>query len=101
MVLPPVPAIPVKTPKPRSVGAKPGAQRRRRRPCSLDIPGQRKVLAGAMPPELAALLKNVEVSKVPPEILAAMVLPAVPLANAVLTIFAYLLQSKFLDDLFD
>lgn len=101
MVLPPVPAIPVKTPKPRRVGAKPGARPRRRRPSSLDIPVQRKVLASGLPPELAALLKNVEVSKVPPEILAAMVMPAVPLANAVLTLFAYLLQPKFLDDLFD
>lgn len=67
----------------------------------MDIPVQRKVLASGLPPELAALLKNVEVSKVPPEILAAMVMPAVPLANAVLTLFAYLLQPKFLDDLFD
>jgi hypothetical protein len=101
MVLPPVPAIPVKTPKPWRIGAKPGARSRRRRPRPLDIPVQRKVLASALPPELAALLKDVEVSNVPPEILAAIVMPAVPLANAVLTLFGYLLQPKFLEDLFN
>jgi hypothetical protein len=101
MVLPPVPAIPVKTAKPRRIGAKPGPRPRTRRPRSPEIPTQRKLLACVLPPELAALLKNIEVSKVPPEVLAGMVMPSVPLANAILTAFAYLLQPKFLDDLFD
>src|SRR5262249_963983 len=39
--------------------------------------------------------------KVPPEVLAGMVMPSVPLANAVLTAFAYVLQPKMLDDLFE
>jgi Transposase DDE domain len=101
MVLPPVPAVPAKTPKPRRIGAKPGSRHRTRRSSSLKFPTQRKLLASILPPELAALLKNVEVAKVPPEILAAMVMPSVPLANAVLTAFAYLMQPKMLDDLFD
>jgi hypothetical protein len=101
MVLPPMPAIPVKTRRPRRIGAKPGSRSRTRPPFALDAPMRLGLIASILPPELAALLKNVEVSKVPPEILAAMVIPGVPLANAVLTSFAYLLQPKLLDDLFE
>jgi hypothetical protein len=101
MVLPPMPAIPVKTRRPRRIGAKPGSRSRTRPPFALDAPMRLGLVASILPPELAALLKNVEVSKVPPEILAAMVIPGVPLANAVLTSFAYLLQPKLLDDLFE
>jgi hypothetical protein len=101
MVLPPIPAVPVKTPKPRRVGAKPGSRPRARVSFALDAPIRLGLPATILPPELASLLNNVEVSKVPPEILAAMVMPSVPLANAVLTSFAYLLQPKLLDDLFE
>jgi hypothetical protein len=54
-----------------------------------------------LPPELSALLatRPSEVD-LPPEVLAAMVLPRVPLANAVLTVWSYLLQTDFLDDLY-
>ena len=101
MVLPPAPAVPVKTPNPRRIGAKPGSRPRTRTPFTLDAPTRAELLASILPPELAALLKNADLARVPPEILAAMVLPSVPLANAVLTAFAYVLQPKLLDDLFD
>jgi hypothetical protein len=52
-----------------------------------------------LPPELAALLKILP-PDMPPEILAAIVLPRVPLANTILTTFAYLLGPTVLDDLF-
>ena len=103
MVLPPTPAVPVKTPKRRRIGAKPkpGSRPRSRPRFNLYAPTHAELLASILPPELAALLKNANLAKVPPEILAGMVLPSVPLANAVLTAFAYLLQPKLLDDLFD
>jgi hypothetical protein len=53
-----------------------------------------------LPPELAALLKVLP-PELPPEILAGVVLPRVPLANAILTAWAYLLQPAVLDDLFE
>jgi hypothetical protein len=53
------------------------------------------------PPELAALIERLPADvELPPEILAAMVLPRVPLANAALTAWSYLLRPEFLDDLF-
>jgi hypothetical protein len=53
-----------------------------------------------LPPELAVLLKVLP-PEVPPEILAGIVLPRVPLANAILTAWAYLLQPAMLDALFE
>jgi Transposase DDE domain len=101
MVLPPTPTVPVKTRKPRRVGAKPGIRPRTPPPFTLDAPTRSQLLARILPPELAALLKDANLVHVPPEILAGIVLPGVPLANAVLTAFAYVLQPKLLDDLFD
>jgi hypothetical protein len=101
MVLPRTPAVPVKTPKPRRIGATPGSRPRARPPFTMDAPTHADLLASILPPDLAALLKNANLAEAPPEILAGMVLPGVPLANAVLTAFAYLLQPKLLDDLFD
>jgi Transposase DDE domain len=101
MVVPPVRTVPVKKLKPRRIGAKPGSRPRRRLPFSLDLPTKTELLASILPPQLAAVLRNADLAKVPPEILAGMVLPSVPLGNAVLTAFAYLLQPELLDDLFD
>jgi Transposase DDE domain len=101
MVLPPTPAVAVKTTKRRRIGAKPSSRPRTRPPFTLDFPTRAELLASVLPPELAALLKNANLAQVPPEILAGMVLPGVPLANAVLTAFAYVLQPKLLDELFD
>jgi hypothetical protein len=55
-----------------------------------------------LPPELAAVRKALPPDfELPPEILAAMALPAVPLANATLTVWSYLLHEEFLHDFYD
>jgi hypothetical protein len=52
-----------------------------------------------LPPELALVRKLLPPDfQLPPEVLAAMVLPSVPLANAALTLWAYLLDAEFLND---
>jgi hypothetical protein len=54
-----------------------------------------------VPPEISALLATLPAElQLPPEVLAAMVLPRVPLANAVLTVWSYLLQPEFLDEIY-
>jgi Transposase DDE domain len=54
-----------------------------------------------LPPEVAALLEILPAEhQLPPEVLAAMVLPRLALANAVLTVWSYVLQPEFLDDIF-
>jgi hypothetical protein len=54
-----------------------------------------------LPREVAALVTILPPeSQLPPEVLCAMVLPRVPRANAILTTWSYLLQPKFLDDIF-
>lgn len=55
-----------------------------------------------LPPELAPVRELLPPDfRLPPEVLAAMVLPTVPLANATLTVWAYLLHPEFLNDLYD
>jgi hypothetical protein len=98
MVIPPAPTAPTKTPKPRRIGAKPGS--RTRPPLPEDPPGQAVLPISVFPPELAVMLKALP-PEVPPEILAGIVLPRVPLANAILTAWAYLLRPALLDDLFE
>ena len=54
-----------------------------------------------LPPELALVRKLLPPDfQLPPEVLAAMVLPTVPLANATLTLWSYLLHPQFLDDFY-
>jgi hypothetical protein len=54
-----------------------------------------------LPPELALVRKLLPPDfRLPPEVLAAMVLPSVPLANATLTTWSYLLHPEFLDDFY-
>jgi hypothetical protein len=103
MVLPPREASPPETPKKRRIGAKPRPPRSPRiAPPLPDVPPEETELAiSLLPPELAALRNRLPADvELPPEILAAMILPRVPLANAALTAWSYLFQPEFLDDLF-
>jgi Transposase DDE domain len=102
MILPPAPTVPPQTPKPRRIGAKPGSRipTRPRLPLIAEPPRQATSSFSLFPPELAAALKVLP-PEVPPEVLAGMVLPRVPLANAVLTAWAYLLRPAVLDDFFE
>lgn len=55
-----------------------------------------------LPPELAAVRRLLPPDlDLPLDILAALVLPSVPLANATLTAWSYLLDPAFLDDFYD
>jgi Transposase DDE domain len=57
---------------------------------------------GILPPELAAVRKLLPPDfDLPLDILAAMVLPTVPLANATLTVWSYLLDPVFLNAFYD
>ena len=54
-----------------------------------------------LPPELALVRELLPPDfRLPPDVLAAMVLPTVPLANATLTTWSYLLHPQFLDDFY-
>lgn len=54
-----------------------------------------------LPPELALVRQQLPPDfQLPPEVLAAVVLPSVPLANATLTLWSYLLDDEFLDDFY-
>jgi hypothetical protein len=65
------------------------------------LPDEIELAISVLPPELAALRKSLPADfELPSEILAAMVLPRVPLANAALTAWSYLFQPEYLDDLF-
>src|SRR4051794_18527806 len=103
MVLPPRESRPPETPKQRRIGAKPRPRRSPRiAPPLPGVPPEETELAiRILPPELAALRNRLPADiELPPEVLAAMILPRVPLANAVLTAWSYLFQPEFLDDLF-
>jgi hypothetical protein len=100
MVIPPTPTVPTKTPKPRRIASKPGRRPRPRPPLPEDPPVQATLPIWILPPELAGVLKVLP-PEVPPEVLAGIVLPRVPLANAVLTAWASLLQPAVLDALFE
>jgi hypothetical protein len=104
MILPPRSASPQEPAKKRRIGAK-----RRPRPVPRIVlplpkmtPDEIESAISVLPPELAALRKRLPADfELPPEILAAMVLPRIPLANAALTVWSYLFQPEFLDDLFE
>jgi Transposase DDE domain len=103
MVLPPRPASPQDTPKKRRIGAKPRPPRSPRiAPPLPELPtGEAEWAISILPPELAALRSRLPAEvELPTELLAAMILPRVPLANAALTAWSYLFQPQFLDDLF-
>src|SRR4051794_1064482 len=100
MVIPPTPTVPTKTPKPRRIASTPGRRSRPRAPLLEDPPVQAVLPVSIFPPELAVLLKVLP-PDLPPEILAGIVLPRVPLANAILTAWAYLLRPALLDELFE
>jgi hypothetical protein len=54
-----------------------------------------------LPPELALVRKLLPPDfQLPPEVLAAMILPSVPLANAAWTLWAYLLHTEFLNEVY-
>jgi hypothetical protein len=100
MVIPPASTVPTKTPKPRRIASKTDRRPRPRLPLPEEPPVQAALPISIFPPELAVLLKALP-PELPPEILAGIVLPRVPLANAILTAWAYLLQPARLDQLFD
>jgi hypothetical protein len=104
MVLPPHQAGSHERPKERRIGAKPRPRRSPRIAPPLPVvpPEQTELAISILPPELAALRSRLPADlELPPEILAAMILPRVPLANAALTAWSYLFQPEFLDDLFE
>jgi hypothetical protein len=103
MVIPPDGVAPARPTKKRRIGAQPGSRRPPRvaPPLPQLTPEATEAVISILPPELAAVRKLLPPDfEVPPDILAAMVLPRVPLANATLTAWSYLLQPEFLDDLF-
>ena len=105
MIIPRTSAAPKKPVKRRRVRGKPGVCARPRRQIALPLP---KVPAKALlspidmlPPEISTLLATLPPDhQLPPEVLAALVLPRVPLANAILTTWSYLFQPEFLDNIF-
>lgn len=109
MVLPPrTAATPERIDAPRG-RAKPriGSTARPRRTTRVALPlpepppKAAESLVDILPPELALVRKLLPPDfRLPPEVLAAMVLPSVPLANATLTTWSYLLHPEFLDDFY-
>jgi hypothetical protein len=104
MVIPPPTAAPPRRPRKRRIGAKPGLRTAPRTVPPLPDPpppAAFESILGILPPELAALCKLLPADvDLPLDVLAMMVLPRVPLANAALTAWSYLLRPEFLDDLF-
>jgi Transposase DDE domain len=104
MVLPPREASRQPAPKGRHIGAGRGSRHSPPRVALLlpeSSPDEVELAIRVLPPELAALRKRLPADvELPPEILAAMVLPRVPLANAALTAWSYLFDPLFLGDLF-
>src|SRR5689334_13649032 len=103
MVIPPDGAAPARPTTKRRIGAQPGSHRPPRvaPPLpQLTTEATASVIA-ILPPELAAVRKLLPADcELPLDVLAAMVLPRVPLANAALTAWSYLLQPESLKDLF-
>jgi Transposase DDE domain len=103
MVLPPCEASPQEPTNKRRIGGKfkPRSVPRLAPPLPQVAPEDIELAISSLPPELAALRERLPADiELPPEILAAMVLPRVPLANAALTSFSYLFQPEFLNDLY-
>jgi hypothetical protein len=103
MVIPPDGAAPARPTTKRRIGAQPGSHRPPRvaPPLpQLTTEATASVIA-ILPPELAAVRKLLPADcELPLDVLAAMVLPRVPRANAALTAWSYLLQPESLKDLF-
>src|SRR6516162_5288433 len=103
MVIPPDGASPTRPTQKRRIGAKPGPRRPPRvaPPLPQLTPEATAAVIAILPPELAAVRKLLPPDlELPWDVLAAMVLPRVPLANAALTAWSYLLRPEFLQDLF-
>jgi hypothetical protein len=104
MIIPPAGAAPAKPTTKRRIGAKPGSRRRPRvaPPLPQPTPEATAAAIAILPPELAAVRKLLPPDyELPWDVLAAMVLPRVPLADATLTAWSYLLRPEFLDGLFE
>ena len=89
----------------RRVRGKPSPFARPRRQIALPLPEvpAKSLLSpiDMLPPEISALLATLPPEhQLPPEVLGALVLPRVPVANAILTTWSYLFQPEFLDDIF-
>jgi DDE family transposase len=100
MVIPPRPTAPTKSSKARRIGEKPSSGTRPRRPLPQDTPKRAALPINLLPPQLTELLKTLP-PELPPEVLAGVVLPRVPLANAILTAWSYIMRPEVLDDLFE
>jgi hypothetical protein len=103
MVIPPDGAVPARSIPKRRIGAKPGSRRPPRvaPPLPRLTPEATAAAIDILPPQLAAVRELLPPDlEIPPDLLAAMVLPRVPLANAALTAWSYLLHPDFLNDLF-
>jgi hypothetical protein len=87
----------------RRIGGKSPRPRTRRTALPLPEPPPRAVELpiDILPPALAAVRQALPPDfDLPPDVLAAMVLPSVPLANAILTAWSYSLDPAFLDDFY-
>jgi hypothetical protein len=103
MVLPSHPSSPDKPGKTRTIGAppKPTAPRSIRPPLPPPPIDQAELAIAVLPPDLAALRQQLPADlDLPLDVLATIVIPRVPRANAFLTAWSYLLQPDFLDDLY-
>lgn len=104
MILPPN-AGPRKEPRTnRRIGASPRSNPRPtvKPPIPEPPPEDTPLPIDVLPPEVAALLETLPPDqRLPPELLAPFVLQRTPLANAYLTAWSYMLNSRFLDELYD
>jgi hypothetical protein len=104
MVLPPGASSPAKPTKQRSIGTQPRSTARRpTRPPLPPLPpnDQAELAIAVLPPDLAALRNQLPPDiDLPLDVLATIVIPRVPRANAFLTAWSYLLRPDFLDDLY-
>ncbi len=106
MVIPPAGAVPPDPTKKRRIGAKPKPGPRpapkMAPPLIEPTPEQAEAVIHILPPELAALRSRLPAdAELPLDLLATMVLPRVPLANAALTAWSYLLRPESLADLYE
>jgi Transposase DDE domain len=105
MIIPPAGAVPLDRTKKRRIPAKPKPGSRpapRMAPPLIEpTPEQAEAAISILPPELAALRRRLPADvELPLDLLATLVLPRVPLANAALTAWSYLLSPEALADLF-
>ena len=104
MILPPSSGTPKKLPTNRRIGAGPRSNPRPgvKPPIPEPPPRDAPLPINALPPEVAAVLAALPPDQdLPLEILAPFVLQRVPLANACLTAWSYMLNADFLDQLYE